>query len=368
MIKLLLYPLSILYGIVVLSRNRLYDLNILKSTEFDLPVISIGNITVGGTGKTPHTEYLASLLKDEFKVATLSRGYKRKSKGFRMVEASSTADESGDEPLQMKRKFPDITVSVCNNRVEGVNQLLLGKQEPIPDVILLDDAFQHRRVTPGINIVLIDYNRPLKEDMLLPAGRLRERASQVDRANIIMITKCPPGLTPIMERIIQKNVKLKPYQSIYFTTMEYEPIMPVFEGAKLVTLDGLDKSLSILLVTGIASTLSINNQVGKYSSTIEKMEFGDHHQYTLEDIENINQKFQSIPSDKKIILTTEKDAMRLKDMPAIPKEIKKALYYLPVKVKFLGNQEFAFSQKIQNYVRENKSNSELHKKAKHPQS
>lgn len=362
MLKIILFPLSILFGIVVYFRNRFYDFNIIKSVEFDLPVISVGNITVGGTGKTPHTEYLVGLLKDTFKVATLSRGYKRKSKGFKIVEANSTAIEVGDEPLQIKRKFSDITVSVCNSRVEGVTNLINEKPENIPDVVLLDDAYQHRRITPGLNILLIDFNRPIKEDTLLPAGRLREGPAQIRRANIIIITKCPAEVTPIMERIMQKNVGLKPYQSIYFTTMVYNPIKPVFQIANPIQLKENDASIFILLVTGIASTIGINNEIGKYSSNIEKLEFGDHHIYTSEDIEAIKNKFNKIHSEKKIIITTEKDSMRLKDMEGISDELKKAFYFLPVKIKFLGKQGTLFNQKITNYVRENKSNSELYKR------
>ncbi|MDX1284351.1 MAG: tetraacyldisaccharide 4'-kinase, partial [Draconibacterium sp.] len=209
MIKLLLYPLSLLYGLGVYIRNQAYDLNILKSKEFEVPVISIGNITVGGTGKTPHVEYLVQLLKEKFEVATLSRGYKRKTKGFHVVETTSLAHEVGDEPLQIKNKFPEVTVSVCENRVAGVERLMENSMDKPFDVVLLDDAFQHRRITPGINILLIDYNRQIKGDRLLPLGRLREGVYQMRRANFIIFTKCPDEVTPIMRRILQKDVYLR---------------------------------------------------------------------------------------------------------------------------------------------------------------
>ncbi|HKJ41513.1 MAG TPA: tetraacyldisaccharide 4'-kinase, partial [Sunxiuqinia sp.] len=196
MLKILLYPISLIYGMVVYIRNSLYDYKIFKSTEFEIPVISIGNITVGGTGKTPHTEYLVELLKKHVNVATLSRGYKRKTKGFRLVETTSQVSEVGDEPLQIKKKFPMVTVAVDENRVHGINQLLKDEKHT-PDAILLDDAFQHRRVTPGINILLIDYNNPIDKDQLLPLGRLRERKYQRRRANIIIYTKCPDEIAPI---------------------------------------------------------------------------------------------------------------------------------------------------------------------------
>jgi tetraacyldisaccharide 4'-kinase len=338
----------------------MYDLNLLKSKEFDVPVISIGNITVGGTGKTPHVEYLVNLLRKKFKVATLSRGYKRKTSGFRLVETGSTAIEVGDEPLQVKNKFPDVTVSVCENRVVGAENLLSLKNEIIPDVVLLDDAFQHRRISPGINILLIDYTRQIKNDSLLPVGRLRESVVQMRRANIIIFTKCPNEITPIMRRILMKDVKLKPYQKLFFTALNYQKLEPVFNGKKPGTEFYEDKIFSILCVTGIASPAPVHDYLKQFSKRIEKLVFPDHHNYTNEDIVLITQKFESINSGNKIIITTEKDAMRLKDIDGLTDEIKAALYYLPVKVKFLDDEGKAFNNKILNYVGENKSNRELH--------
>ncbi|MFW5831389.1 MAG: tetraacyldisaccharide 4'-kinase, partial [Prolixibacteraceae bacterium] len=252
MTKILLYPFSLLYGIGVFMRNRLYDLNIIKSKDFDVPVISIGNITVGGTGKTPHVEYLINLLKEKFEVATLSRGYKRKTRGFRKVEVDSKVLEVGDEPLQVKKKFPDTEVAVCENRIKGAETLLDEKKEKVPDVLLLDDAFQHRRIEAGINILLIDYNRHIKEDSLLPAGRLREPAAQMRRANVIIFTKCPGEITPIMRRVMQKEVRLKPYQELFFTTLEYDRIIPVFSGSGIEPELFNAKKIDMLVVTGIA--------------------------------------------------------------------------------------------------------------------
>ena len=226
MLKIFLYPLSALYGIVIFVRNLLYDWDILKSKEFDVPVISVGNITVGGTGKTPHVEHLIGLLREKFDVVTLSRGYKRKTSGFRIVEVLSKASEVGDEPLQIKGKFPDTTVAVSESRVKGVGNILGLAGEKSPDVIILDDAFQHRKIYRGINILLIDYNRPVTADKLLPVGRLRESAGQIRRANIIIFTKCPENeVTPIMKRIIKKDILLKPYQDIIFYTFSNEKIL-----------------------------------------------------------------------------------------------------------------------------------------------
>ncbi len=362
MAKFLLYPLSWLYGIGVSIRNQMYDLNLLKSREFDVPVISIGNITVGGTGKTPHVEYLVNLLKEKFEVATLSRGYKRKTSGFRIVETGSTAIEVGDEPLQIKNKFPGVTVAVCENRVVGAEKLLSLSNEIIPDVLLLDDAFQHRRITPGINILLIDYNRQIKKDMLLPVGRLRESATQMRRANIIIFTKCPTEITPITRRILMKDVGLMPYQELYFTTLIYEKLRPVFDGEKLTDSFYKEKDFSLLVVTGIAFPKLVHNYIKQFSNRMEVLEFPDHHNYTSENILSVSQKFESINSENKIIVTTEKDAMRLKDREDLTDDFKAALYYLPIKVKFLDDEGKSFNKKILNYVGENKSNRELHKR------
>ncbi|MEZ5106511.1 MAG: tetraacyldisaccharide 4'-kinase [Draconibacterium sp.] len=360
MIKILLYPLSWLYGTVVYIRNRMYDLNLLKSTEFDVPVISIGNITVGGTGKTPHVEYLVQLLKDKFEVATLSRGYKRKTTGYLEIQPGSTSEEAGDEPLQIKNHFPEITVSVCEKRVEGVEKLLRAENEKLPDVVILDDAFQHRRITPGINILLIDYNRPVKEDHLLPLGRLREGVSQMRRANIIVFTKCPDEVTPIMRRILQKDVGLLPYQSLFFSTLEYGKLKPVFSAKRLDKTFYTDKTHSILIVTGIASPKLFHDYMKKFSSHTKILSFPDHHYYSEADIQQIEQNLESLPGINKIIVTTEKDSMRLKDKENLPETIKNSLYLLPAKVNFPDAESREFNKKILNYVGENKSNRELH--------
>lgn len=368
MLKVLLYPFSLLYGIFVYFRNRMYDLNILKSTEFDVPVVSVGNITVGGTGKTPHVEYMIDLLKDKFQVATLSRGYKRKSKGFKRVEESSSVSNVGDEPLQIKKKFPEVTVSVCENRVKGVEQLLENPDIKSPDVILLDDAFQHRRITAGINILLIDYNRPLNKDRLLPAGRLREGVAQMRRANIIVFTKCPPSeVTPIMRRILQKDVRLKPYQELFFTTFDYGKIKPVFQGIRVPDEFYQAKNYTVLVVAGIASPDIIPEYLGQFAAETQLVCFSDHHNYSESDIRLIMNKFERIDSAKKIIVTTEKDAVRLAEMPGLDEQFKSVLYYLPVKVKFLDEEGKMFNKKILNYVGENKSNRELHRRTNRSQ-
>jgi len=362
MLKLVLYPISLLYGIVMYFRNRMYDLKILKSTEFEIPVISVGNITVGGTGKTPHIEYLTKLMKSEFKVVVLSRGYRRKTKGFREVTVSSTADESGDEPLQIKTKFPEAGVFVDEKRVHGINEIIRLSGENQPDVILLDDAFQHRSVSPGINILLIDYNRPVTEDSMLPAGRLREGKIQMRRASTIIFTKCPMEITPITRRITMKNINLRPYQNLYFTTMAYGDPVPAFPG-KAVTIGNHDSRFSaVLMVSGIAQPEPFKNYLSSCADYVEEIRFPDHHAFSGNDLLTIEETFEKLTVKNKLILTTEKDAMRLKNAGEIQENIQKYLFYIPVKIEFLDSEGKIFDKKILNYVRENKSNRELHKR------
>lgn len=358
MVRFLLYPASFIYGLIVSARNWLFDFKILTSTDFDVPVISIGNITVGGTGKTPHTEYLIRLLRPQFRVATLSRGYKRKSKGFRLVQTTSDVLETGDEPLQMKKKFPNVTVAVCEDRVKGVTRLM--SETVIPDVVLLDDAFQHRWINPGINILLIDYNKPLKEDQLLPAGRLRESYKEIRRANIIIITKCPAEITPITRRIIEKDVRLFPYQDLFFTTMVYGRLTPVYPEGQMLDLFSDTGKTGIILVTGIASPEYVIRHISNLSEEVEPVVFGDHHFYSDSDIHTIVQKYHRLKSQKKMIVTTEKDLVRLTKLDALSAEIRSSVYYLPIQVKFLDREGKLFDKKITDYVGENKSNRELH--------
>ena len=347
-----------IYGILTGLRNEFFNLKILSSREFDLPIISIGNITVGGTGKTPHTEYIARFLKPNFKVATLSRGYKRKSSGFYLVESTSKVRWVGDEPLQIKLKFNDLTVAVDANRVRGIEHLLSlpGK----PDVILLDDAFQHQYVTPGINILLTDYNHLITKDSLLPYGRLRESASNKSRATIIIVTKCPPELKPIDERIITKELEIRPYQNLFFSKIDYGAIMPVFPSEVSSQTIELVEGLTVLMVTGIANPSSLKEYLMHGSHDIYEMNYPDHHRYTVKDVDRIAAKFDTLTSVKKIIITSEKDMVRFRGMEVIPENIHKHMYYIPIKISFLNNAGKEFDRKILNYVKENKSNFSLY--------
>ena len=355
---LFLKLLSLFYGIVSAIRNELFDLKILPSREFDLPIISIGNITVGGTGKTPHTEYIAQLLKSGFKVAILSRGYKRKTRGFFIVESTSKVKQVGDEPLQIKLKFNSVTVAVDASRVRGIEKLLALPEKP--NVILLDDAFQHRYVTPGMNILLIDYNRLITKDSLLPYGRLRESASNKSRATIMIVTKCPAELKPIDERIITKELEVRPYQNLYFSTLEYGSLLPVFPEDITLKSVVLVEGITVLLVTGIANPSPLNEYLRHGSHDIHEMNFPDHHQYISKDLDRINVKFDSLPTVKKIIITTEKDMVRFRDLDTVPENIRKNMYYIPLKISFLNNAGKDFDRKILNYVKENKSNFDIY--------
>ncbi len=344
--KVLLLPLSIIYGLVVQTRNFFFHIGILKSRSFSVPVICVGNITVGGTGKTPHTELLIAELKKKFKVACLSRGYKRKTSGFVLAGANSTVRQIGDEPMQIKNKFPDITVACDGNRIRGIEKLL--SQNPAPEVIILDDAFQHRYVQADKNIVLVDYNRPVHEDCLLPAGRLREHTSALKRADYIIVTKCPPNLQPIERRILSKHLKIKPYQQLFFTTLKYGNIQGLSSRAIHIQ---PGKDSGILCITGIARPAPYIEYLKTFTSHVTELHYPDHHNFTKKDIQHIEKTFQEIKHEKKYIFTTEKDAVRLKTCN-LTEEVKKRIYYIPVVPVFIKN-ESSFLNEISEYVRKN---------------
>ena len=355
-------PISWLYGAGVNFRNWLYDKKILKQKSFKLPVICVGNITVGGTGKTPHIEYLIRLLSPKYKVAVLSRGYKRKSKGFKYVEVNSTVREAGDETLQIKKKFPSVMVVVDKNRVNAIEKLLKLEKEKQPDVILLDDGFQHRSVQPSLSILLVDSNRPVYEDKLLPTGLLREPLKGKDRASIVLVTKCHPDLQPIDFRIYSNGLELYPYQSLYFTSIDYDEIKPVFPeiNGEEIDLNSLLKK-HIFLVTGIASPEPLVRKLEHKTYNLYTKFFPDHHNFTRKDIESISEmvdEIKDVDEENKIILTTEKDAVRFRSLNYISEDIKKMIYYVPVVVTFLNSQEqYSFNKKIVEHVRNNKANS-----------
>ncbi len=352
-----LIPLSWFYGMGVGLRNKLFELGVLKTRSFDIPVISVGNITVGGSGKTPHVEYLVRLLKDKAKVAVLSRGYKRQTKGFVLANDQSTVEEIGDEPLQMKQKFGDIYVAVDEDRCHGIDTLTSDNDTKDVDVILLDDAFQHRYVKPGINILLVDYHRMIFQDKLLPAGRLREPVEGKKRADIVIITKCPKDLRPMDYRVLTNEMGLLAYQSLYFTTLSYENLKPLFGGDER-KLDSISQDEHVLLLTGIATPQQIITDLQPYCNHIQPLTFGDHHQFTEKDIANINETFSSMPSPK-MIITTEKDACRLEKISGLNEQVRKSIYILPIHIEFMLEQEESFTNKILSYVQKNSRNSIL---------
>lgn len=354
-----LRPLSWLYGIGVGVRNALFNVGVLKSQSFDVPVISVGNITVGGTGKTPHVEYLLELLRKQFRVAVLSRGYKRKTSGFVLANDGATARTIGDEPYQMKKKFGDVVVAVDKNRRRGITMLSDNAVAKDIDVVLLDDAFQHRYVKPGVNILLVDYHRLIIHDALLPAGRLREPLPGKNRADIVVITKCPNGLKPMDFRVITKQMDLFPYQRLYFTTLEYEPMKQLF-GGKCRPLDSIASNENVLLLTGIASPRQLTFDLRPYTDTIHQMAFADHHAFTAHDVERINSEFAALP-EPRVIITTEKDAVRLEGIEGLSDDVRRNMYVLPVKIRFLLDQGDAFDDSIVGYVRKNSKNSILAK-------
>jgi tetraacyldisaccharide 4'-kinase len=356
-----LIPFAWLYGFAVSVRNRLFDFHIIRSTDFDIPVIVVGNISVGGTGKTPHVEYIISVLKDEFIVAVLSRGYLRKTNGFIVASPDSTVAEIGDEPRQIKSKFPDVTVAVDRKRVNGIHQLL--KQNDPPDMVLLDDAFQHRYLKPGLSVLLIDYNRPLSKDHILPAGSLRESRYEQKRANIIIITKTPADIKPIDRRIMEKELNIFAYQTLYFTTLKYGLPLPVFPGDNPVSgFSFIDKKNSVLLITGIASPGLLYDYIKPYTSDIVHLAYGDHHRFGERDFRKVIRLYQQLKNEHKVIITTEKDAMRMQASrhAGIIKQL--PVFYIPVEIDFLYNDKNDFDKQISGYVRKNNKHSSLHSK------
>lgn len=352
--RFLLYPISVFYGFVIWIRNFLFDYNILHSKEYDIPVICVGNISVGGTGKTPHVEYLVDALKDKMKIAVLSRGYKRKTRGFIEVETNMGVNEVGDEPLQIKTKFPEITVAVDRSRVHGIDTIISEKVNTKIDVIILDDAFQHRYVNPGLSVLLVDYNRLITKDNLLPYGRLREPAYQKKRAHIILVTKCPDKLSPIEQRILFKEFNTFPYQNLYFTSLNYLELKQLFTKEIIKTDSDNLKSFSVMLITGIANADPLVEFLKPLCKEIIHLNFPDHYNFKEKDIEKLIRKFESVDNNAKIIVTTEKDSIRLKQkkFKMLIKDI--PIYYIPILVRFLNNDADNFIKHIEQYAMSNK--------------
>jgi len=332
MLRIILFPFSLLFGAITFVRNKLYDWNCIPSLQYDdIYVISVGNITVGGTGKTPFVEYLVRSISKKFRVAVLSRGYKRTTKGFRFVDGDASPAESGDEPFQIKRKFPDIAVAVDANRIRGIANI--RKAYPDTQVILLDDAFQYRKIKPNLSILLADYSRPLYRDSMLPGGRLRECSCFAKRADIMTITKSPKEMTISEQQEIERQYARIFPQKLFFTAIRYGDPLPVFFNDNLILTVQL-KQYNILLITGIAKPKPFENYVRQYAASLQTITFPDHHAFSERDISRIDETWNSILSSNKILLTTEKDAVRLQQMK-IPEAMAKCSYYIPIEIFFL---------------------------------
>ncbi len=345
-LRKLLFPFSIVYGVVIRTRNFFYHVGILKSVTFDVPVICVGNLSTGGTGKTPLVEFLITHLISNKNVAVLSRGYGRTSIGFIEVFVNHSAQFAGDEPLQIKQKFEKANVFVCEDRVEGINTIL--KKHPLTDVVILDDAFQHRRVKAGLNIVITAYGNLFNNDMMLPAGNLREPASAIKRAQVVIVSKCPDDLTTIKKSQIRTELELNHQQPLFFSYLRYNDLCHLFSGEK-ISLSSL-KQTNILLLTGIASSKLLIKFLKTRSSSVQEIKFADHHHFTNENLQSVTQKFDTIASPEKIIVCTEKDAVKLRD-EKINNPIKKfPVYILPVKAEFENIEEHKFKSIIDNYV------------------
>ena len=341
--RYLLLPVSLVYGGIVWLRNWLYDKNIFKSSSFNFPVICIGNLAVGGTGKTPMAEYLIRLLKTDFKTATLSRGYKRKTTGFAIANEDTTALEIGDEPMQFHQKFPDITVAVGEERLVAIPQLL--HERPETAVIILDDAFQHRAVRAGLNILLTEYKDLYTRDFMLPAGDLRDIRLSSKRANIIIVTKCKPDLTEQERQLIIAEIDPAKEQTVYFTTIVYGNPYHIFNTKEISINAGMDT----LLLCGIANPRLLKEFLNTHVNTYDMLRYPDHHIFNSDDLEEIKKQFGKIKSSEKIILTTEKDAVRLEKFENELKDF--PIYAIPIEHSFMFGEGEIFNKAITGFIK-----------------
>ena len=350
--------LSWLYGLVSDVRNAMFDCGMLPSVSYDIPIIDVGNLTVGGTGKTPHVEYLIRLLSGRYRVAMLSRGYRRKSKGYLLAAPESTVSEIGDEPWQIKHKFPEVYVAVDANRRRGIARLMTDEATRDVEVILLDDAFQHRYVKAGQNILLMDYGRLISDDCLLPAGDLRERVSASQRATSVVVTKCPQHIPAIGYRTVMLSLHLRPYQQLFFSTFNYGTMRQLWgDGTLEPTALRRDNSY-VLLLSGIGNPQQLEQDVRRFAQHVTTLTFPDHHNYSRKDAGLVQRTLASLPKPR-IIVTTEKDAARLLALRRVDEEVRQCTYVLPIEVDIMRDEKDKFDKMILDYVRENKRNSGL---------
>ena len=343
LLRYLSLPLAILYGVVVAIRNLFYDRGIFSSIEFSLPVICVGNLSVGGTGKSPHIEYLIERLQHKYHLATLSRGYKRYTRGFKLATLESNARDIGDEPFQFKSKFPQVEVCVAEERMTAIPQLL--QRRPFIDIILLDDAFQHRTVKAGLNILLTDYHRPYIRDHIMPFGLLRESRKAARRAEIIVVTKCPADLSDEEQQHITQQLEPASGQSVYFSCIEYRNLSPLWETPAAIQPDTV-----VLLVTGIANPEPLKEKLQQSFKKVYTLSYADHHYFTADDAEEISETFQQIPEQHKIIVTTEKDAARLQLRKEQLIASNLPVYVQYIGIRFLNQAAASFDQRIMTFI------------------
>ena len=340
--RILLLPFALVYWLIIWVRNKLYDKNIFKSSGFGLPLISVGNLSVGGTGKSPMVEYIVALLNTKYKTATLSRGYKRKTKGYALANQNTTALEIGDEPMQFHLKFPELAVAVGERRVEAIPQLLHDRPEI--ECIILDDAFQHRAIKAGLDILLTEHDNLFIYDFYLPTGDLRDLKSSYKRAEIIVVTKCKPEMSVEAKDKIIQLIKPLPGQKIFFTTIEYGNCYHLVNK----NLFELNNKTEVLLLTGIANPKPLKNLVEEYSKTYSLVQYADHHIFTIDDLTEIRNRFEAIESKEKIILTTEKDAVRLikfgNELEGLP------VFVIPVRHHFLFEEGKLFNETVETFM------------------
>ena len=345
-----LTPFAWLYGGVTSLRNRLFDWGVLPSERFPLPVICIGNLVVGGTGKTPHVEYLVRLLSGRYRVAVLSRGYKRRTKGFRLADMTDSSETIGDEPFQLKTKFPHLLVAVAEDRREGIRRLRELPKEQRPQLLLLDDAFQHRYVKPSFAILLTDSHRLYTRDALLPVGRLRESVKGADRADVVVVTKCEPLPTEVERVAIRKELALREGQALCYSEIRYGDLCPLFpEEAQPRALASVAEE-EVLLWTGIAHPEPLERLLRQHAKRLTAMAFPDHHAFSEADAHRIDAVYQQLPSSKKLMIVTEKDAARLRTCSLLPSSWRASLYYLPITVGFSAADEQLFNRLIERHI------------------
>lgn len=344
-LKILLAPLTFLYGLVIGARNVLYESGLLKSSSFDIPIIGVGNLSMGGSGKTPHVEYLLNLLKPYINVGVLSRGYLRKTSGYREVMRDNSAEQVGDEPLQYKLKYNDVVVSVSERRAIGIPLMLAD--HPSLQTVILDDAYQHRAITPSLNILLTDYKFPYIKDHLIPSGRLREGRSAADRADVIVVTKCPADISKEERDEWRSKLKRRKGVKVFFSTFEYGTPYFMYDANKKLQLD-LDTHA--ILLSGIAKPIYLEEYVSSKVGFINIHSYEDHHDFKPHEISLIHRAMQELQGDKKVVITTEKDSTRLDKHREFLQKHNIPIYILPIRVKFIEEEGQSFDNFVKDFL------------------